>query len=267
MSATRTAGGREPSPPEARTSRSSRARGSRAVPRNGRRRSRRTTGTTSWKPRSTKGASVPGSPSSAPRLLRRLRRPSAPGQRAPRHRILLACTAALALGLVAVLLLNTVISQRAFRQHELEIELILLSEHEEALARAVQLAESPVEVERAARKLGMVPAASPVFLRLADGAIMGEPVPAPSPTGRVSFAGAPGVLPTPSPTPSASTSATPDGESPAAPASPAAPTATSSAGVAGQSGTPSRSAGGVVPDQAAPAGSTPAAASPREVAP
>jgi hypothetical protein len=130
------------------------------------------------------------------------RRPrTASRARPPRHRLLLACTAVLAAGLFGVLLLNTIISQGAFRQHELEIDLILLAEREEALARAVQLAESPIEVEKRARKLGMVPAAAPVFLRLDDGAILGEPVPAPEPTGKVDFAGAPGIQPTPKPTP------------------------------------------------------------------
>jgi hypothetical protein len=122
--------------------------------------------------------------------------------------MLLACTAVLAAGFFAVLLLNTVISQGAFRQHELEIQLILLAEEEEALAREVQSAETPVEVERAARKLGMVPAAAPVFLQLSDGEVLGEPVPAPKPTEKVSFFGAPGVQPTPTPTPSAELSAT-----------------------------------------------------------
>jgi hypothetical protein len=102
-----------------------------------------------------------------------------------------------------VLLLNTVISQGAFRQNELEIDLILLAEEEEDLARSIQVAESPVKVEKAARKLGMVPAAAPVFLSLADGKILGEPVPAVAEPGRVSFKGAPGIRPTPKPTPTA----------------------------------------------------------------
>jgi hypothetical protein len=121
----------------------------------------------------------------------------------------------LALGLIGVLLLNTIISQGAFRQHELEIDLILTAEEEEALARAVQQAEAPIEVERKARALGMVPAAAPVFLRLSDGAILGEPVPAPKPTGPVDFKGAPGIQPTPRPTPSASEGAQPDEADPA----------------------------------------------------
>lgn len=141
---------------------------------------------------------------------RRVQRP-----RAPRHRLLLACTAVLALGLIGVLLLNTIISQGAFRQHELEIDLILTAEEEEALARAVQQAEAPIEVERRARALGMVPAAAPVFLRLSDGAILGEPVPAPKPTAPVDFKGAPGIQPTPKPTPSASEGAQPEAADPA----------------------------------------------------
>jgi hypothetical protein len=119
--------------------------------------------------------------------------------RTPRHRLLLVCTGVLAAGLFGVLLLNTIISQGAFRQHELEVALILLSEEEEALARAVQQAEAPIEVERRARALGMVPAGAPVFLRLSDGAILGEPVPAPTPTGPVDFTDAPGLLPPPDP--------------------------------------------------------------------
>jgi hypothetical protein len=131
------------------------------------------------------------------RSARRDRRGQRP--RAPRHRLLLVSTAVLALGLLGVLLLNTIISQGAFRQHELEIDLILTAEQEESLSRAVQQAETPIEVEKKARALGMVPAAAPVFLRLSDGAILGDPVAAPAPTGPVSFKDAPGIQPTPKP--------------------------------------------------------------------
>ncbi|MGB8020673.1 MAG: hypothetical protein WCF04_05550 [Candidatus Nanopelagicales bacterium] len=155
---------------------------------------------------------VPGEPRDR-RL--RVRGPSGPGSRrsrakprerarAPRHRLLLASVAVLAAGLVGVLLLNTIISQGAFRQHSLEIELILLAEEEERLAREAQLADSPLELEKKARALDMVPAGSPVFLRLSDGKILGEPVAAPAPTGKVSFAGAPGIKASPTPSAPAS---------------------------------------------------------------
>jgi hypothetical protein len=100
----------------------------------------------------------------------------------PSHRLLLACTAIIALGLLAVVFVNAALSQGAFRQHELEIQLIYAAEKEEALARKVQVDEAPATLERKAAELGMVPAGSPVFLDLKTGKIRGEPVPAPSPT-------------------------------------------------------------------------------------
>jgi hypothetical protein len=218
MSATRAAGRREPSTEEAPAARpASRSRTSRTSTRTSSRTTRtpdrgRTSrppgrhgpGPTVTAPEPQPGPAEGGSTDElvAGRRTRRTRSQGPNVLRSPRNRLLLACTAALAAGLVVVLMLNTVISQGAFRQHDLEIQLILLAEREESLARSVQQAESPIEVERAARKLGMVPAAAPVFLRLADGKILGEPVPAPAPTGRVGFAGAPGIQPTPRPTPS-----------------------------------------------------------------
>lgn len=127
--------------------------------------------------------------------------------RAPRHRILLASIAVLGLGLLGVLLLSTVISQGAFRQHDLEVKLILLAEREEALSRELRQAEAPLELEKKARKLGMVPAAAPIFLRLSDGAILGVAVPAPPQVGKVDYRGAPGPLPSRKPKPKASPSA------------------------------------------------------------
>lgn len=126
--------------------------------------------------------------------------------RSPRQRMLLACTAVLAVGLLGVLMLNTIISQGAFRQFELEVALTLTSEKEGALAAQVDLAEAPKQVEKRARALGMVPAASPVFLRLSDGKVLGEPVAAVPEPGKVSLKDAPGILPTPKPSPSASAS-------------------------------------------------------------
>lgn len=106
-------------------------------------------------------------------------------ERAARNRLLMVCGAVVVLGLLTVLLVNSVLSQGAFRQHELEIQLILLSEKEEALARAVQVDEAPLTIEKRAVALGMVPAAAPVFLNLKEGKVQGEPVPAPTPTAPV----------------------------------------------------------------------------------
>ena len=210
MSSTRTAGRRDSRPPGARTARTTRTN------RTTTRRASAPVAAPRVDPAGVEGEIGPdeepaGTP---PRRTGRSRAQGMPRRRSPRHRILLVCTAVLAAGFFAVLLLNTVISQGAFRQHELEIQLILLAEKEEALARAVQLDEAPLEVEKAARKLGMVPAAAPVFLRLSDGKILGEPVPATAPTAPVDFAGAPGIQPTPKPSASGAADSTPTDPAP-----------------------------------------------------
>jgi hypothetical protein len=105
----------------------------------------------------------------------------------------------------------------------------------------VQLAEAPLEVERRARALGMVPAAAPVFLRLSDGAVLGEPVPAPPAPGKVSFAGAPGwQSPRPSPTgsPAATAPAAAPGTENPPSADPVPTGAPSAAGASGDPGSP-----------------------------
>ncbi len=107
--------------------------------------------------------------------------------RPPRHRLLLVCVGIVGLSLLVVLFINAALSAGAFRQHDLELQLIRISESEEALARAVQIDEAPMTIEKRARALGMVPAGSPVFLDLGKGKVLGEPVPAPSPSTSVSF--------------------------------------------------------------------------------
>lgn len=101
----------------------------------------------------------------------------------PRHRLAVAAAAVLGAGLGAVSLLNAVISQGAFQEQELEVELILLQEKEEQLARSLREQEAPPAVELRARDLGMVPAETPLFLDLSTGEIRGEPVPAATPSG------------------------------------------------------------------------------------
>lgn len=97
------------------------------------------------------------------------------------------CTGVIGLSLLVVLFINAALSAGAFRQHALEIDVTLVSESEEALAQAVQVDEAPMTIEKRARALGMVPAGSPVFLDLGKGKVLGEPVPAPSPTTSFSF--------------------------------------------------------------------------------
>ncbi len=78
-------------------------------------------------------------------------------------------------GMALLLALNTSLAQGAFEisgllgtQHDLAIT-------EQGLMQYVTAAESPERLEVRARALGMVPAETPVFIRLADGAILGTP--------------------------------------------------------------------------------------------
>ncbi len=111
-----------------------------------------------------------------------------------------------AVGLLGLLVLNTVLAQDAFRRHDLERKLALLSEQEQALARDVVALESPERLAQQATELGLVPAGPPAFIRLSDGALIGTPsvaTPSPAPVASaVSSASA-------APAPKASTAAKP----------------------------------------------------------
>lgn len=87
-------------------------------------------------------------------------------------------TGVLVLAMLSTLVINISLTQGAFRLQEAQRQSRVLEERQGALTQAVVRAESPERIEAAARRLGMVPAASPVFLRLADGALIGDARPA-----------------------------------------------------------------------------------------
>jgi hypothetical protein len=74
-----------------------------------------------------------------------------------------------------LLVLNTTLAQGAFEIGSLESAQHALAVQEQQLQQTVALQESPEALQARAARLGMVPAASPVFLRLADGAVLGDP--------------------------------------------------------------------------------------------
>ena len=53
-----------------------------------------------------------------------------------------------------------------------------MTAEEQSIASAVAAGESPANLLKTAQKMGMVPAQTPVFLRLSDRKILGKPVPA-----------------------------------------------------------------------------------------
>lgn len=101
--------------------------------------------------------------------------------RAARAPFAVLVVALLAGGLLGLLGLNTVLAQDAFRLHSLQVEGKQLSAREQVLQREVQDLQAPAALSQQATALGMVPGGPPAFLRLPDGAVLGQPMPAAAP--------------------------------------------------------------------------------------
>lgn len=70
---------------------------------------------------------------------------------------------------------NTMAASASFEKRQLSIELSDLTAQQQQLERQVALQESPAHLINVARKMGMVPAGSPAFIRLSDHKILGHP--------------------------------------------------------------------------------------------
>ena len=81
-------------------------------------------------------------------------------------------------GMGVLLVLNTTLAAGAFELGRLTSTQNQLAVSEQQLLQQVALEESPVSLQTRANALGMVPVAAPVFLRLADGAVLGDTAPA-----------------------------------------------------------------------------------------
>ncbi|MDP3968651.1 MAG: hypothetical protein Q8Q02_10230 [Nocardioides sp.] len=79
-------------------------------------------------------------------------------------------------GVAGLLLFNTSMQQASFAAAALETRAADASARQQALQRELELLRNPQRVAERAQTLGMVPAPSPAFLRLADGAVLGSPV-------------------------------------------------------------------------------------------
>ncbi len=87
------------------------------------------------------------------------------------------CLSLLIGGLLALLMVNTSLGQGSFRLHELQATTGQLGDREQALQQDVDRQASPERLARRAGALGMVPAGTPAFLRLADGRVFGVAMP------------------------------------------------------------------------------------------
>lgn len=85
-------------------------------------------------------------------------------------------------GMLGMLWINTTLAQGAFTLTDLQQQRAQLIEIEQQLTEQLARADAPAQLEQSARALGMVPQDVPVFLRLEDGQVLGDPVPQPAPT-------------------------------------------------------------------------------------
>jgi hypothetical protein len=104
----------------------------------------------------------------------------------PRAPFVLLVGALLTTGLGALLLLHTALAEDSFRLHDLKARSVALADREQQLEQEVAAAASPQRLAARAKALGMVRSENPVFIRTADGRILGVPKagsrPAPKPT-------------------------------------------------------------------------------------
>jgi hypothetical protein len=88
------------------------------------------------------------------------------------------CMLLLTGGLVALLMLNTAMAEGSFTLNHLQNTSGELADTQQALTQAIDAQRAPANLAARAARLGMVPADSAAFLRLADGKILGVASPA-----------------------------------------------------------------------------------------
>ena len=76
---------------------------------------------------------------------------------------------------LAQLLLSIAVTQGAYEIDGFETSQAMLSREQQKLAEDLDRVQSPQYLARNAEALGMVPNTNPVFLRLSDGAVLGQP--------------------------------------------------------------------------------------------
>ena len=81
-------------------------------------------------------------------------------------------------GVVGLLLFNTSMQQASFRATALELQAQRLHAKEQSLQMELHALRDPQLVATRAQQLGMVPLVNPAFIRLSDGEVLGNPVPA-----------------------------------------------------------------------------------------
>ena len=83
------------------------------------------------------------------------------------------CVTLLLGGFVGVLMLNTAMAKGSYTMRDLQRRSDALTDTQDALRHTIDGVSGPGPLAQRARALGMVPAASPAFLRLSDGMVLG----------------------------------------------------------------------------------------------
>ncbi len=81
-------------------------------------------------------------------------------------------------GVIGLLMFNTSMQQAAFAATSMEQQASTLTAREQSLRMELDVLRDPQRVAREAQGMGMVIPATPAFLRLADGKVLGTPTPA-----------------------------------------------------------------------------------------
>ncbi|WP_353813910.1 hypothetical protein [Agromyces sp. SYSU T00266] len=113
----------------------------------------------------------------APPAAPRLRPAPEPGARRTRPRLAYAVVALASIGAIAVvqLLLSIAMTQGAYEMDAQLLRQAELQREQQKLSDDLDRLESPQFLAANAEALGMVPNAAPVYLRLSDGAVLGDP--------------------------------------------------------------------------------------------
>ena len=83
------------------------------------------------------------------------------------------CVTLLLGGFVGVLMLNTAMAKGSYTLRDLQRRSDALTDTQDALRHTIDGVSGPGPLAHRARALGMVPAATPAFLRLSDGTVLG----------------------------------------------------------------------------------------------
>jgi cell division protein FtsB len=81
-------------------------------------------------------------------------------------------------GVIGLLMFNTSMQQAAFAATSMEEQAATLTAREQTLRMELDTLRDPQRVAQQAQRMGMVIPASPAFLRLSDGKVLGTPTPA-----------------------------------------------------------------------------------------